>query len=203
MPRYLALGDSYTIGEAVPAPETWPHRVVAALSSEGDPPWSVQVIAVTGWTVAELDEGIDAADPQGPFDMVSLLIGVNDQYRGGTPDAYAPAFAAMLERAIGFAGGDPKKVFVVSIPDYGITPFAAQLEPARRAAIGPTLAAFNGIAAEQSAARGVAFADITPTSLENTPGDVASDGLHPSGTHYARWADVILPVVRTLALETP
>ena len=117
--RYLALGDSYTIGESVAATERFPVQLAQTLKMP-----EPQIIAKTGWTTDELNAAIDAADPKGPFDLVTLLIGVNNQYRGRDAEQYRGEFAALLKRAIRFAGGDAKKVIVVSIPDWGVTPFA-------------------------------------------------------------------------------
>ncbi|WP_321824507.1 GDSL-type esterase/lipase family protein, partial [Xanthomonas citri] len=118
--RYLALGDSYTIGEGVAPAQRWPSQLVDGLRAYG---WNVappQIIATTGWTTDELQAGIDAAAPQAPFELVSLLIGVNNQYRGRSLDAYRSQFDALLQRAIGFAGGLAARVFVLSIPDWGL-----------------------------------------------------------------------------------
>jgi lysophospholipase L1-like esterase len=123
--RFLALGDSYTIGERVAKNERWPVQLAARLRAHGVPITDPEIIAVTGWTTDELDAGIQAAQPQGPYDLVSLLIGVNNQYRGRSPEEYQAQFADLLQQAIGLAGGDPTRVIVLSIPDWGVTPFAA------------------------------------------------------------------------------
>ncbi|MBK5260447.1 MAG: SGNH/GDSL hydrolase family protein, partial [Thermoanaerobaculia bacterium] len=122
--RFLALGDSYTIGEAVPESERWPVQLANALRARGIDVNGPQIIAKTGWTTDELNAAIDAADPRGPFDLVTLLIGVNNQFRGRDAEQYRGQLAALLQRAIGFAGGDAKRVIVVSIPDWGVMPFA-------------------------------------------------------------------------------
>lgn len=177
--RYLALGDSYTIGESVPAPERFPLQLAREL---GIP--EPQIIARTGWTTDELDAAIDAANPQGTFDLVTLLIGVNNQYRGRPADEYRTQFAALLARAIGFAGGDAKKVVVVSIPDWGVTPFA---EGRDRAKIAREIDQFNAINREEAARAGARWVDITPVSRGSDPALVAADGLHPSGMQYGEW----------------
>lgn len=183
--RYLALGDSYTIGQSVPAGERFPVQLAHKLKL-GEP----EIIARTGWTVEELNDGIDAARPQRRYELVTLLIGVNDQYRGGTADDYRPRFAAMLRRAIAFAGGNARRVVVVSIPDYGVTPFA---EGRDRASIGAAIDRFNTVNREETARAGARYVDITPGSRR--AGDdrslIASDGLHPSGKMYAAWAEAI------------
>jgi lysophospholipase L1-like esterase len=186
--RYLALGDSYTIGESVPAAERFPVQLAQKL---GIP--EPQIIARTGWTTDELDAAIDAANPQGPFDLVTLLIGVNNQYRGRSADEYRTQFAGLLNRAIGFAGGDAKKVIVVSIPDWGVTPFA---EGRDRAKIAREIDQFNAINREEAARAGAKWVDITPISRGSDPALVAGDGLHPSGKQYADWMKAIAPLVR-------
>lgn len=195
--RYLALGDSYTIGEGIDADDRWPVRLADTLRSEGLAIDAPQIVATTGWTTDELDAGIDAAAPVGPFDLVSLLVGVNDQYRGREVAAYAPAFLALLERAIGFAGGDAAKVFVLAIPDWGVTPFGAH-SGRDTGAIARELDAYNARAASICAARNVAFVDIAPVSRARggEPDMLADDGLHPSAMLHALWTALALPVAR-------
>ncbi len=192
MRRFLALGDSYTIGEGVAAADRWPAQLAEALADEGFGV-EVEIVARTGWTVAELDAAIDEADPRGPYDLVTLLIGVNDQYRGGYPDDYRPAFAAMLQRAIGFAGGNPGRVIVVSIPDWGVTPFAAGRD---RGSVSGVIDAFNRAAREETASAGAVWVDVTTISRSGDPGLETGDGLHPSGEQYRRWVEAILPSAR-------
>lgn len=194
---YLALGDSYTIGEGVAPAERWPLQLAAALRSDGTDLADPQIIATTGWTTDELDAGIDAAAPTGPFDLVTLLIGVNDQYRGRSVDEYAPRFTSLLNRALGFAGDRAPRVVVLSIPDWGVTPFA-QASGRDRVAIGQQLDAYNAAAAAICARHGVTFVDITQASREGGGEAVmlADDGLHPSGVMYTRWMDRVFPVAR-------
>ena len=177
--RYLALGDSYTIGEAVPETERFPVQLAREL---GIP--EPAIIAKTGWTTDELSAQLDTVRLAGPFDLVTLLIGVNNQYRGRSADEYRAEFAALLQRAIGFAGGDAKKVVVVSIPDWGVTPFA---EGRDRAKIAREIDQFNAINREEAARAGAKWVDITPISRGSDPALVASDGLHPSGKQYTEW----------------
>ena len=197
--RYLALGDSYTIGEGVDPAGTWPMQLAHALRAKGTTLADPKVIATTGWTTDELDAAIDDAAPAGDFDLASLLIGVNNQYRGRGADEYDAHFGALLGRAIGFAGGNSGRVFVLSIPDWGVTPFAAGSgrDPG---AIARELDAFNAIAARHCRERGVAFVDITPVSRARG-GEaemLVGDGLHPSAAMYAQWTRLALPVVRRL-----
>jgi undecaprenyl-diphosphatase len=180
---YLALGDSYTIGESVPAADRFPNQLARAL---GIP--EPQIIAKTGWTTDELNAAIDDADPKGPFDLVTLLIGVNNQYRGREAEEYRTQFVGLLHRAIGFAGGDPKKVIVVSIPDWGVTPFA---EGRDRAKVGREIDQFNAIGREEAVRAGARWVDITPISRRRDPALFAGDGLHPSAAQYAEWVKLI------------
>ena len=190
--RFLALGDSYTIGEGVAPEERWPAQLAAALRTRGTSVADPQVIARTGWTTDELDAAIDDASPRGPYGLVTLLIGVNDQYRGGSAADYGPRFEGLLGRAIGFAGGDASHVVVVSIPDWGVTPFA---EGRDRARIASEIDAFNAAAREATAAAGARWVDVTAASREAgaDPEMLVGDGLHPSGRQYARWTELILP----------
>jgi lysophospholipase L1-like esterase len=190
--RYLALGDSYTIGEGVDARERWPVRLAALLRARGIDVAEPEIIARTGWTTDELDAAIDEAAPRGPYGLVSLLIGVNNQYRGGAESIYRTQFAALLRRAIGFAGGDASRVVVLSIPDWGMTPFAEGRDPAR---IAREIDAFNAAAREVTAEVGARWVDVTPASRQagGAADMLAADGLHPSGRQYARWAELALP----------
>ena len=197
--RYLALGDSYTIGEGVPESGRWPTQLAHALRADGIAMAEPKIIARTGWTTDELDEAISAAGPLDEFDFVSLLIGVNNQYRGRDLDEYRVQFAALLWRAVGFAGGRPDRVLALSIPDWGVTPFAMQ--SGRDAnAIADAIDAFNTAAGEACALRGIRFVDITAASRARgaEPGMLVEDGLHPSAAMYAEWTRLALPWTRTL-----
>lgn len=193
--RFLALGDSYTIGEAVPPESRWPVLMADALRTRGVAIAAPEIIAKTGWTTDELSAAIDEANPQGPYDLVSLLIGVNNQYRGGRIKVYRAEFRALLQRAIGFAGDAEGRVIVVSIPDWSVTPFAAE-DMRGREHIRTRIDAFNAVAREETAKVGAHFIDITPIS-RTAASDfslVADDGLHPASPMYAAWADLVLPV---------
>ena len=197
--RYLALGDSYTIGEGVPESGRWSAQLARALRADGIPMADPRIIAQTGWTTDELDAAIDAAHPLPEYDLVSLLIGVNNQYRERSVDEYRTQFTGLLERAIGFAQWRRERVLVLSIPDWGITPFAR--ETARdRERIAVEIDAFNAAAQDVCSARGVAFVDITPVSRAHgaEPAMLADDGLHPSATMYNEWMRLALPVVRAM-----
>jgi len=190
--RYLALGDSYTIGESVGADERWPVQLAARLRERGLAVGEPQIIARTGWTTDELSDAIDRAMPNGPFDLVSLLIGVNNQYRGLDSAAYRTEFRRLLQRAIGFAGGRAGRVLVLSIPDWGVTPFASGRDRSRVAA---EIDAFNGINQAEAKRAGVRYVDITTESRAagSDPTLIAGDGLHPSGRMYAEWVELALP----------
>ena len=186
--RFLALGDSYTIGESVAPADRWPNGLARALRIP-----EPQIIAKTGWTTDELSAAIDAADPKGPFDLVTMLIGVNNQYRGRSADEYRQQFDALLKRAIGFAGGISRRVVVVSIPDWGVTPYAAGRD---RAAIASEIERFNTIGRQETARAGARWVDITPISRRaaSEPALIAADGLHPSAAMYGEWVKLIAPV---------
>jgi lysophospholipase L1-like esterase len=188
--RILALGDSYTIGEGVAAAERWPVRLAAMLRARGVPVADPVIVARTGWTTDELSRGIDAAKPEGSFQLVTLLIGVNNQYRGRPAEEYRDQFRALLRRAIAFAGGDAARVVVLSIPDWSVTPFAASRD---RAAIAREINAFNIVNREETTRAGARYVDVTGDT-RRTPLDVTGDGLHPSAGAYERWAALALPV---------
>src|SRR5688572_1532241 len=194
---YLALGDSYTIGESVPAESRWPVQLARALREEGLALDEPRIIANTGWTTDELEWGIDSAEPLGTFDFVSLLIGVNNQYRNRSAVAYRGEFHTLLQRAIRYAHGRADRVLVLSIPDWGVTPFARD-DKRDPATIGAEIDAFNAAARDVCEHEGVAFVDITPCAREHGATMLASDGLHPSAEMYTLWTQQALPVARSL-----
>ena len=187
-PRILALGDSYTIGESVAVEDRWPNQLARALDAPAP-----EIIARTGWTTDELNAAIDAANPQGPYSLVTLLIGVNNQYRGRDAEQYRHEFAALLQRAITFAGGDPRHVIVVSIPDWGVTPFAKDRDHAK---IASEIDHYNAINREETLRANARYVDITPGSRRPDASLIAPDGLHPSAAQYAEWTKAILPEAR-------
>lgn len=184
-PAFLALGDSYTIGEQVDPAARWPVQLARALRAAGMPVADPQIIAQTGWTTDELAAGIEKAAVQGTYPLVSLLIGVNNQYRGRSADEYREQFRGCLDQAISYAGGKAARVIVLSIPDWGVMPFA---EGRDRANIRRAIDQFNAIAKDESARAGAAWVDITPTSRAMQDGWAAPDGLHPSSAQYTAWA---------------
>ena len=187
MITWLALGDSYTIGEAVPAKESFPFQAADMMRNEGYPFDDPVIIAKTGWTTGELQDAIVKAAPRDVFDWVSLLIGVNNQYRGLSVDEYETEFTELLKQAIQFAGQQSSRVIVLSIPDWGYTPFAANRD---REKIHAEIDAFNQVNKKISMQSGVHYIDITPGTRQSAsrPGMLAPDGLHPSGAEYYKWA---------------
>ncbi len=190
--RYLALGDSYTIGESVEEMERWPVQLAMLIAEKRIDILMPTIIAKTGWTTDELDAAIDREKPTGPFDIVSLLIGVNNQYRSRSPEEYREQFKGLLQRAIGFAGSNVKRVIVLSIPDWGVTPFAKGRNVAK---IAQEIDRFNAINREEAGRAGAHYIDVTPVSREATQDAslIALDGLHPSDKMYAEWARLALP----------
>jgi lysophospholipase L1-like esterase len=190
--KYLALGDSYTIGESVEKAERFPNQLAALLANEGLNV-DVTIIAKTGWTTDELWQGIQAREPNPPYDLVSLLIGVNNQYRGRDLEEYREQFVFLLNKAIEYAGDDAHKVIVLSIPDWGVTPFAGSHESKK---IAEAINQFNQVNREETEKAGAHYIYITAISREaiNDRSLIAGDGLHPSGKMYAMWVDLTLPV---------
>jgi lysophospholipase L1-like esterase len=200
--RYLALGDSYTIGEGVPESGRWPMQLANALRNDGIPMSDPRIIAQTGWTTDELDAAIDTALVFPEYDLVSLLVGVNNQYRGRDVDEYRTQFTSLLERAIGFAQGRRERVLVLSIPDWGVTPFARGLARDVRQ-VANEIDAFNAAALETCMRRGVVFVDITGVSRQRgvEAEMLVDDGLHPSALMYAEWTRLALPAVRMMEMN--
>ena len=193
--RYLALGDSYTIGESVAESERWPNQLAAVLA-EKNIQADVKIIARTGWTTDELWLGIQADPPQGTYDLVTLLIGVNNQYRGYNIDDYRKQFRFLLNKSIEYVGGEVNRVIVISIPDWSATPYAVRFSKPVDV-ISKEIDLFNAINREETDKAGAHYVDITPLSRQ-IEGDLpllASDGLHPSGEMYKLWVEKALPTV--------
>ncbi len=195
--RYLSLGDSYTIGESVAPEERWSMILTEMLRKNNVNIADPEIIARTGWTTAELMDGIKNRNPKGPYNLVSLLIGVNNQYRGQSLERYRTELQELLQQAIGFAGGNIERVFMLSTPDWGVTPFAKGSDQAKTAS---EIDAFNQVAKEECEKLGIAFVDITPISrtAKNDVSQIANDGLHFSGKMYRQWAEKALPTVQRL-----
>lgn len=196
---FLALGDSYTVGEGVETEGTWPAQLARTLSSmDGTGLDTPQIVAATGWTTDELAAAMASTAFLPAYDLVSLSIGVNDQYRGRDAGEFHRGFVALLERAVELAGDDPAVVMVVSIPDWGVTPFARgqERDPYRIAA---EIDAFNALAQAEVARIGAHFVDVTAESRAcgDDPAMLAIDGLHPSAAQYTRWLPAIAATART------
>lgn len=197
--KYLALGDSYTIGEALHVEDSWPMQWAHALRANGSNIAETGIIAKTGWTTDELSEALDEAESSStiapPYDLVSLSIGVNNQYRGRSPDNYREEFSALLKRAIGYAGKKTSRIFVLSIPDWGITEFGKK--SGRDAIqIARELDIYNQINCEVSKQAGVHWVDISTVTREvgAEAKYYAEDGLHPSRALYALWVKELLKI---------
>jgi lysophospholipase L1-like esterase len=188
--KFLALGDSYTIGESVAEKDRWPVQLTARLRAKGIKVSNPKIIATTGWRTDDLKNAILKDNPSKDYDYVSLLIGVNNQYQGKSASSYAPEFEELLKMAIEFAGGNKSKVFVVSIPDYGFTPFGKE----KKESITKAIDEFNAVNKSITEKYQIKYFDITPISRKGLedPELVAADGLHPSGKMYGEWVNVIL-----------
>jgi lysophospholipase L1-like esterase len=187
---YLALGDSYTIGEQVLPGDNFPNQTIKLLNKNADGGYSIiepEIIATTGWTTDELDAAINAANISKTYDMVSLLIGVNNQYRGRPVTNFQIEFEDLLKRAIGFANNKPAHVFVLSIPDWGVTPFA---EGRDRKAIATGIDAYNKVCETAAKKFETNYIDITAAQRADGTKEefLAEDKLHPSGKEYEKWA---------------
>jgi lysophospholipase L1-like esterase len=187
---YLALGDSYTIGEQVSIAESFPYQTVQLLRKKSLEFYAPEIIATTGWTTDELSTAIDATVTLEQYDFVSLLIGVNNQYRGRSVSEYKVEFDHLLQRAITFAGNKLSNIVVLSIPDWGVTPFA---EGQDRKKIAVAIDEYNATAKSICDQHQIVFIDITAVQRADalSEGFVAGDGLHPSGKEYAKWATLL------------
>lgn len=184
---YLALGDSYTIGEQVPFAENFPNQTVEILRKSGFAFYAAEIIAKTGWTTDELNNAIENTTTLNSYDVVSLLIGVNNQYRGRSVTEFKIEFEHLLQRAIQFADNKPYRVFVLSIPDWGVTPFA---EGRDRKKVAEEIDAYNYVCKTSAKQFLTHFINITPSQRKDAQVNefLAADGLHPSGQEYKKWA---------------
>lgn len=186
---YLALGDSYTIGEQVALSESFPYQTIQLLRRNNTKFafTAPEIIAKTGWTTDELSAAIAETKLLDKYDLVSLLIGVNNQYRSRTVENYKEEYEQLLQTAIKFAGSNHDRVFVLSIPDWGITPFA---EGKDRISIASQIDAYNAACKVITESHHCHYIDITGSQRKDgsLPGFLAGDGLHPSGKEYAKWA---------------
>jgi len=189
--RYLALGDSYTIGQSVEPSGRWPQQLYDSLASRGYQIEALKIIAQTGWRTDNLMQAIENAAITTDYNLVSLLIGVNNQFQGGSIDTYKTEFEELLLTAIELAGGNKSSVFVLSIPDYSYTPFG---EKRNASTISEEIEEFNLVNKNITDYYGISYYNITPISqlgLSN-PELVAGDGLHPSEKMYSEWVNLIL-----------
>lgn len=193
--QYLALGDSYTIGEQVPQNQSFPFQFRDLISHQGVKLPDPVVIAKTGWTSDELAMALQESPLSGPFSLVTLLIGVNDQYRGRTLESYLENLSSLIGSAIALAGGDPNRVYLLSIPDWGTTPFA---EGKDREQIARQIDLFNQKKKEQAVSAGTHFLDITDSTRAHGSLHefLVEDGLHPNEKEYAIWAGRLAAAIR-------
>jgi lysophospholipase L1-like esterase len=192
--RFLALGDSYTIGEGVAESDRWPVQLARQLRSSGIALADPEIIAQTGWTTDELDAAITERSPLGPYDIVTLQAGVNNQYRGRDAAEFRTQYRSLVSRAVGFAEGISQRVILVSIPDWGVTPFNTSRD---RATIAREIDAFNAVIREEGGRAMTRVADITNITRAMS-GDVAADGLHPSARVYRQWTLHLAPVASAI-----
>lgn len=194
---YLALGDSYTIGESVPVDNRWTYYLADLLRQSGVQIDNPVTIARTGWTTSELQEAIRQSNVTKTYDLVTLLIGVNNQYRGQSEETYRQEFRELLNSAVKFAADQPSRVLVLSIPDWGVTPFARERD---QKYITKEIDAFNAVAKEECKQADITFVDITPISqkLGTDASYIAEDSLHFSGKMYSEWARLALPAAKAV-----
>jgi len=192
---YLALGDSYTIGQSINSSGRYPAQVAGIVDSEGISMPAVQYIATTGWTTLDLQEAISSEHLTGPYDIVTLLIGVNDQYQGVDTATYSTRFAQLLQTSVTLAGNNKQHVIVISIPDYGVTPFGGGNQN-----ISMQINEFNAINKRITDAAGITYVDVTTLSRAAATDHtlLASDGLHYSAKEYRLWANELAPIMYQL-----
>ncbi len=192
---WLALGDSYTIGQGVQPSERFPAQIVNVLKAESLKIADPVYIATTGWTTSSLINAITQQNPPKNFDIVTLLIGVNDQYQRMDSGGYRIRFTQLLNTAITLALGNKKRVFVLSIPDYSVTPFVSASEKAR---VSMEIDRFNVINKQVTVQYNISYTDITSSTRQAATDAtlIASDGLHPSGKEYAKWAQMLAPIIK-------
>jgi len=197
--KYLALGDSYTIGQSVCETCRFPEQLKSSLKTiYPQTDFSLKVIARTGWTTSNLISAINNENPEANYDLVTLLIGVNNQYQHIDFSVYQKEFPQLLNKAIQLAKGDKKNVIVVSIPDYAYTPFASGYSSSKRAEISNEIDQYNTFAENTCISNGVNFISITDITRQINSNLVASDGLHPSETAYKLFVDRIIPKAKMI-----
>ena len=199
--RILFLGDSYTVGTGILSEQSWPAQLVKRLNRRGANLADPELIAMNGWTTGDLLEALDRNAPAGPFDLVSILIGANNQYQGRAMGEYRMHLAALVERALGWVEHRALRVLVVSIPDWGVSPFA---EGRNRSEIGLEIDDFNRVNLEEAGRRGVLYCGITEISraFADQPETFADYGLHPNAAHYEAWLSKLYPFVNGILGRT-
>ena len=198
--KFLALGDSYTIGQSVEINERWPVQFLKELKTSTSAIDTLQIIAQTGWRVDQLNEAMNNSDLEAPYGLVSLLIGVNNQYQGQKANSFKPEFIEILERSLKLVDNRKERLFVVSIPDWGASPYGATLN---RTQIAKEIDEFNSVLKEESEKRGIRYFNITTISRRALTDNslIASDRLHPSGKMYKLWVDKIIPVISKINFD--
>jgi hypothetical protein len=184
---WLALGDSYTIGEGVPLHDSYPNQTIQLLRKNDYSFHAAEIVAKTGWTSFELAEHLLHHQYNEKYDFVSLLIGVNNQYRGLTVDSYREDLIFLVKKAIQWTGGNPQRVVLLSIPDWGVTPFAADRDKNQ---IASEIDGFNHILLDAAEQFRVSHIDVTSSTRQSGTdlSFLTSDQLHPSGKEYYTWA---------------
>ena len=192
--KFLALGDSYTIGQSVEVNQRWPVQFLKELKSSVNAIDTLQIIARTGWRVDELKEAMNSSNLEPPYGLVSLLIGVNNQYQGQSANDFRPEFIEILEKSLKLVNNRKERFFVISIPDWGASPFGSGFD---RAKVSKEIDEFNSVLKEESEKRGVRYFNITDISRRALTDRtlIASDGLHPSGKMYKLWVDKMIPEI--------
>jgi lysophospholipase L1-like esterase len=190
--RILALGDSYTIGQGVAPDDNWPSQLAAALRNDSWEVGELTIVARTGWTTADLSDAMNHADLHGTYDLVTLLVGVNNQYQGLSVEEYGQQFSDLLQRAVRLTGQRAGRVIVVSIPDWGVTPFAHETN-ADSAAVAAAIDKFNSVNKVMTEQAAAVYVNITPITRQMSDA-VVDDGLHPDPEQYSKWVQTILPI---------
>ena len=198
--KFLALGDSYTIGQSVEVNERWPVQFLKELKATTNVIDTLQIIAQTGWRVDQLKEAMNSSDLEPPYGIVSLLIGVNNQYQGQNANDFRPEFIEILEKSLKLVENRTERLFVISIPDWGASPYGFGFD---RAKVSKEINEFNSVVKEESEKRGLRYFNITTISrralIDRTL--IASDGLHPSGKMYKLWVDKIIPIISKINFD--
>ena len=198
--KFLALGDSYTIGQSVEVNERWPVQFLKELKATTNVIDTLQIIAQTGWRVDQLKEAMNSSDLEPPYGIVSLLIGVNNQYQGQNANDFRPEFIEILEKSLKLVENRTERLFVISIPDWGASPYGFGFD---RAKVSKEINEFNSVVKEESEKRGLRYFNITTISRRALTDRtlIASDGLHPSGKMYKLWVDKIIPIISKINFD--